>query len=238
MCACMSCASVSGRSVDQCTLPFVSYDNGQAGAAAGAAPVEASSRSSRSSRAWVLTPATWNGCCRSWRRPRWGWAARHFTRAGPPGRCGWTTRVRCVRSGLWIMGCECGLWVVCVYAPVCRCRRMFVCTRVLVSSYVCLHACTHRCTLAGPAAKPASPLTSPVSVVQPPLLPHSQHLITNAIVTTNTGWEVPPEEWLNQEHERPMGPPPTSRRAVARLPEVVLTEADLAVDTNEECTCC
>ena len=49
---------------------------------------------------------------------------------------------------------------------------------------------------------------------------------------------MPPEEWLNQEHERPMGPPPTSRRAVARLPEVVLTETDLAVDTNEECTCC
>jgi hypothetical protein len=32
-----------------------------------------------------------------------------------------------------------------------------------------------------------------------------------------------------------VGPPPTSRRALARLPEVVLTEADLAVDTNHEC---
>lgn len=88
-------------------------------------------------------------------------------------------------------------------------------------------------TLAGPVSQPASQAVFSFD----PNLAQPTHLIMNAYNNQNTGWEVPPEEWLSQEHERPMGPPPTSRRAVARLPEVVLTEADLAVDTNEECTC-
>ena len=32
------------------------------------------------------------------------------------------------------------------------------------------------------------------------------------------GWELPPQEWLQQNHERRVGPPPASARVLRRMP--------------------
>ncbi|GAB5035365.1 ring-h2 finger protein [Nannochloropsis oceanica] len=53
------------------------------------------------------------------------------------------------------------------------------------------------------------------------------------------GWELPPQEWLRQNHERRVGPPPASTRVLRRLPDVTVTEADVQSDKNKEgCTVC
>ena len=53
------------------------------------------------------------------------------------------------------------------------------------------------------------------------------------------GWQMPPQEWLNEQHERPVGPPPASSRVLKRMPDVIVKEEDLALDQNKDgCAVC
>lgn len=157
------------------------------------------------------TDRTCSAFCRNWRRRRrWGWAVGAgwgFTRGK-----GWCTTTTTVRGYMLVF---CGVGVM-GFGPGDGQGRQAGTTTPHTQSSPPTHTHTH-------------PSIPPIT------RPTINQTITHTIL--HTGWEVPPEEWLRQEHDRPVGPPPTSRRALARLPEVVLTEADLAVDTNHECAC-
>lgn len=63
-------------------------------------------------------------------------------------------------------------------------------------------------------------------------------MAAGGMMVDEDGWQVPTEDFLQQTHEPTVGPPPASRRVVAKMPEVEVTAEDLAFDANDSCCIC